>query len=363
MTKVLAVFCYLEIETANLTNEIETKFFDPLIFFGENGSLNDDPRPPEEQAGEIEVQTSRILPVLNAFFDCLQKVVLLSKNLMLQMNGMFQDKAPLYKDCFKKQNYYAIFDNLGTILTNLYIVDLIIKDNVSFEHYWQTYNQMFQKVKSNPDAYTIDKRMLRRLSKFVEKMYANILAGNVYEQVINSVKGSIREDFQKKPDRFFKNKCFQEKYLEYLKYKLDYVQTQLGTPGVVEAPSDYMTLLTNYSMYKKLFEIEDPKFYAKIWALQKQCPLIILYNNLQINPGNFLSTMAFPKKKAKVEPANIQVFLQESLTEKYNAFPVQIQNYYMRLVQWITLMNSDSLKDSDAMLNDKKFLNIRANQI
>jgi len=67
---------------------------------------------------------------------------------------------------------------------------------------------MFQKVKSNPEAYTIDKKMLRRLVKFVEKMYANILAGNVYEQVINSVKGSIREDFQKKPDRFFKNKCF-----------------------------------------------------------------------------------------------------------------------------------------------------------
>ena len=41
-----------------------------------------------------------------------------------------------------------------------------------------------------------------------------------------------------------------------------------------------MTLLTNYSMYKKLFEIEDPKFYAKIWSLQKMCPLIILYNNL-----------------------------------------------------------------------------------
>ncbi len=35
----------------------------------------------------------------------------------------------------------------------------------------------------------------------------------------------------------------------------------------------------------------------------------------------------------------------------------------MRLVQWITLMNSDSLKDSDRMLNDKNFLNIRANQI
>lgn len=35
----------------------------------------------------------------------------------------------------------------------------------------------------------------------------------------------------------------------------------------------------------------------------------------------------------------------------------------MRLVQWITLMNSDTLKDSDAMLTNKSFLNIRANQI
>ena len=181
MTKVLAVFCYLEIETANLTHEIETRFFDPLIYFGENGSLLDDPRPLEEQAGEIEIQTSRILPVLNAFFDCLQKVVLLSKNCLLQMNGLFFDKYPLYKESFKKQNYYSIFDNLGTILTNLYIVDLIIKDNDSFEHYWKTYNAMFQKVRSNPDAYTIDRKMLRRLSKFVERMYANILAGNVYE--------------------------------------------------------------------------------------------------------------------------------------------------------------------------------------
>lgn len=131
------------------------------------------------------------MPVLNAFFDCLQKVVLLSKNCLLQMNGLFYDKNTLYKECFKKQCYHSIFDNLGNILSNLYIVNLIIKDNISFEDYWQQYNAMFQKVKSNPDAYTIERKMLRRLSKFVEKMYANILAGNVYEQVLNSVKESI----------------------------------------------------------------------------------------------------------------------------------------------------------------------------
>lgn len=40
--------------------------------------------------------------MLNAFFDCLQKVVLLSKNCLLQMNGLFFDKHPLYKENFKK---------------------------------------------------------------------------------------------------------------------------------------------------------------------------------------------------------------------------------------------------------------------
>lgn len=69
---------------------------------------------------------------------------------------------------------------------------------------------MFQKVKSNPDAYTIDRKMLRRLSKFVEKMYASILAGNIYEQVVVAVKDSIKEDLQTKKSEkfFFKNKCF-----------------------------------------------------------------------------------------------------------------------------------------------------------
>ena len=43
------------------------------------------------------------------------------------MNGLFGEKSnPIYKESFKKLNYNSIFDNLGNILSNLYIVDLII---------------------------------------------------------------------------------------------------------------------------------------------------------------------------------------------------------------------------------------------
>jgi hypothetical protein len=67
------------------------------------------------------------LPVLNEFFQTLNKVIRLSKNVILQMNGLFGEKSnPIYKESFKKLNYNSIFDNLGNILSNLYIVDLII---------------------------------------------------------------------------------------------------------------------------------------------------------------------------------------------------------------------------------------------
>jgi hypothetical protein len=39
---------------------------------------------------------------------------------------------------------------------------------------------------------------------------------------------------------------------------------------------------------------------------------------------------------------------------------MQVQQYHNRLVLWITQMNSDQLKDSEQMLRDKKFMEVRA---
>ena len=53
MSKVLSVFAFLQIETFNLKHEIESKFFDPLIYFGENGLTFEDDT--EGAAGEQEI--------------------------------------------------------------------------------------------------------------------------------------------------------------------------------------------------------------------------------------------------------------------------------------------------------------------
>ena len=320
--KILSVFTYLEIETINLTHEIENKYFDPLIYFGESGSNFADERPEEEQAGEIEIATSRSLPVLNEFYQTLNKVIRLSKNVILQMNGLFDAKAnSLYKDCFKKLKYNSIFDNLGNILTNLFIVDLIIQDNICLKDYWEVYNMMFAKVKTNPGTYEFTSKMVKKLQRFCEGLYNNILSGKLYQQYLDALKASIKEDMG---DQVFKNKTFAEKYLEYINWKADNVQVQLQSPGIVSAPSDYMNLLTNYSIYRKLFDVQDQKLYQKLWSLQKTCPLLILYNNLQVNPGDFLARICPLKKKTKVDPPDIPAFLNSELMDKRQLFASQI---------------------------------------
>lgn len=56
------------------------------------------------------------------------------------MNGLFNSKDKVYINSFKKMVYHEIFDNIGEILTTLFIVDLIIQENSNFETFWKQYN-------------------------------------------------------------------------------------------------------------------------------------------------------------------------------------------------------------------------------
>jgi hypothetical protein len=97
----------------------------------------------ETSAGEMELQISRTLKVFNQFFDVIRRIVDLSKNIVYQMNGLFNEKDKIYVNSFKKIIYHEIFDNFGEILSTLYIVDLIIQENSNFKTFWEQYNQMF----------------------------------------------------------------------------------------------------------------------------------------------------------------------------------------------------------------------------
>lgn len=226
--------------------------------------------------------------------------------------------------------YFEIFDNFGEILTTLYIVDLIIQENPNFKLFWENYTQMFLMAQTNPVKYKITNKDLKKLMKFVQKIYANILSGQLYDNYLDGLYKVIQEETGKK--FVFENKTFKEKYLEYIKFQIAKVDGKLANPADKTGPSAFMTLLINYSLYRKLFADEDSKLYKKIWILQKQCPIIILYNNLSVNPGNFLVKKCPLKKPTKCDPPDLGKFLKQELVDKDQEFCTRLNVYYVKLV-------------------------------
>ena len=110
---------------------------------------------------------------------------------------------------------------------------------------------MIMVAQNNPGRYKINNSKLKKVMKFAQKIYLNILSGKLYDDYLEGLCKTIFEETGK--EFVFKNKTFKEKYLEYLKYKIELCNIKLANPGDMEAHSAYMTLLINYSLYRKLF--------------------------------------------------------------------------------------------------------------
>ena len=98
------------------------------------------------------------------------------------------------------------------------------------------------------------------------------------------------------------------------------------------------------------------------------CPIIILYNNLFVNPGDFLVKKIPLSKPTKCDPSDLKKFMREQLKFKDEQFVEKIESYNVKLVNWIASMNSDIMQDPKLLdpnepLRDPEFLKGRANNI
>jgi hypothetical protein len=49
-------------------------------------------RPQDEVAGDMEIEMSRMLPVFSNMLETVRKLTAITKNILLQMNGLFNAK-------------------------------------------------------------------------------------------------------------------------------------------------------------------------------------------------------------------------------------------------------------------------------
>lgn len=332
LRKVLSTLSTLTMEIKSLTRNIGKKFYDPLICWGDNGSLDEE----TENEGECIIEISRMMRLFKDIYDLVKMLSPITKNILYQVNAMLKKKTVMYDKVFKRMNFNHLFDTLGEALTVLVTLDVIVTENKNFIAYWNMYNRMFLKCRDNPGPYGATKKDIRYLEKFCRRLTTKILTKQLFLEYNKDLATAIAEELGK--DGISKNKEFYEKYNEYLKHKVKVIEEELHLKENSHKPM--LSLLTNYALMRALFtKKEDSSLYKKIWSLQKICPLIVVYNNLTLNIGNFLTVVCPLKKKPSLDPKSVSTFLGDTL-HKFDAnFIAFVNKTFMKVVTWIIEVN------------------------
>ena len=242
----------------------------------------------------------------------------------------------MYEKVFKKMVFTHLFDMLGEALTVLVTLDVIIAENKNFVAYWTMYNRMFLSTRDNPTPFGATKKDIRYLEKFCRKLTTKILTKKLFLEYNSDLSKAIAEELGK--DGISKNKELYEMYNEYLNDKVKTISEDLNFNENSHRP--LLSLLTNYALMRALFtKKEESSLYKKIWSIQKICPLIVVYNNLTLNIGNFLSVVCPLKKKPTLDPKSVSTFLQDTLTKYDNNFTAFVNQSFMKVVTWIFEVN------------------------
>lgn len=86
LRKILSTFSYLTMEIKSLTRNIGTKFYDPLICWGDNGKLEND----DENEGDCIIEISRMMQLFKNIYDLVKMLSPLTKNMLYQINAMLK---------------------------------------------------------------------------------------------------------------------------------------------------------------------------------------------------------------------------------------------------------------------------------
>ena len=163
MEKIIATFSYLQHESKNITEALREKFYDPLHFFGENGSLYEEEE--ELPEGESEVQLARMFGIFKELYELTKRITILSKNILYQLNAIYQKKSPLYKEIFKKVVLTSILDAFGELLEIFIVVDIIVNENKNFNSYLTMFSRMIIMAKQNPQKYGMNDKIVKKIEK------------------------------------------------------------------------------------------------------------------------------------------------------------------------------------------------------
>ena len=86
LRKILCAFSSLTMEIKSLTRDIGKKYYDPLIWLGDNGTIDEE----TDNEGDWIVEISRMMKLFKDIYDLVKMFSPITKNMLYQVNAMLK---------------------------------------------------------------------------------------------------------------------------------------------------------------------------------------------------------------------------------------------------------------------------------
>ncbi|KAL0477343.1 WASH complex subunit 7 [Acrasis kona] len=341
MQKIILVFANLNTEMQSLKHTAVTQFFPSLSIFGE--SVDD-----SQEDGEKQLQFGRTLPLLMDFWNFVERINIVVKNVIQQLaslygNGPAIQANPALK-ALQQAHFLEVFEELSDLLGVIITLDETITQNRSFHNHLTLYNRMIMKVMAEPERYGTTKKAVGRVQYLLHKIDGDVLDDNI-------LKSCIQRSFDEPGISVQSNKIFKAEFEYSLKAMFQNLSECINTTKETDHRYKFVGFCGTYLFYYNLFlDTSDKKFFRRIWDMHKLLPIIHLYGNTVWSCSEFFNSktpdllrligVKYPKKE-------IDDVKMSTLKVGDDNLAATVQAHYLQLCVWTSRIESMFAVESD----------------
>eukprot|EP00735_Rhodelphis_limneticus_P013774 TRINITY_DN7727_c0_g1::TRINITY_DN7727_c0_g1_i1::g.8316::m.8316 TRINITY_DN7727_c0_g1::TRINITY_DN7727_c0_g1_i1::g.8316 ORF type:complete len:1220 (+),score=387.87,sp/Q2M389/WASC4_HUMAN/40.43/0.0,WASH-7_mid/PF14744.1/3.7e+03,WASH-7_mid/PF14744.1/2.5e-148,WASH-7_N/PF14745.1/6.7e-108,WASH-7_N/PF14745.1/1.1e-06,WASH-7_C/PF14746.1/1.1e-61 TRINITY_DN7727_c0_g1_i1:76-3660(+) len=342
LSKVMIVMSYLVWEAEELKRLAPSKFYAPLMLFGELPG-NDTDNPVE---GDLQISMGRMLPLMRDLSFFLKRVMSLATNTLFQICSLTDEgKAGISynKHYFRGANLICLFRALGQLLTILITVDEIVLQNEELLDGWGNYKRMMKTVHAEPSRFGLNgESELSRLEAWLISIDRDLLGGDIFrkymEQLVSkAMEGDCPVDLR--------SHTFLETFSKTLRMVFDRLYADIGTKKEIDERTEMVGFLGMLALHSRISgKPVDKKFYKNIYSSYKKLPAVILYQKVVFFPQDFL-IHNIPPPTRQLSPSDMNAARKDVLKERSTGFSKEVQSYFLQVTTWTAQMESSYLAD------------------
>jgi len=351
INKVIQVFSILSCETHNIlsggSNSHDNDVLYPLVIYGETQDDDDEDNDKLED-GEAENQISKMLPSLSDLLEKIQKLLSIAINILNQIIALYNSTSKSYVDSFKNISLFKPFDNLGRILAFFSSIDTVVQENQNLVNHWRLYRLMFQKCKSDPLKFGFTEDQAIKLEKNIKRIDGSFMNGKLLNI---SLKHIIENTGELKSNGILisavNNKEFSNHLKNYLTYKLEKLNSDIGSVTETNEKKQLLEFLGVFAYYCRIFDtLVDKSLYKNVWSIQKKITNINVISHVNFNIEEFLTSVkTFPDKGVYLDPKDVGTQNITNFNNFLSTFVTSVINLKMQVMTWITRMESEVLEE------------------